>query len=134
MMTAPELPPTPDASMPEHDVHETPAGLEVVRDGAVVARWDDLAQTYTECIDGTDVTRPYREGERTQATARAATRTARENEAAIRARAAAALVANREFLDLVAPTGAQVVAQVRALTRQANALIRLELRDLSGVD
>jgi hypothetical protein len=37
---------------------------------------------------------------------------------------------NEDFLALSPPTQAQVVAQVNALTRQVNALIRLQVPDL----
>jgi len=40
-----------------------------------------------------------------------------------------AIAGNKAFLDLASPTNAQAVAQVRALTRQMTALLRLQLRD-----
>ncbi|MEQ8834263.1 MAG: hypothetical protein RIB67_07435 [Miltoncostaeaceae bacterium] len=49
-------------------------------------------------------------------------------------RAIAALEANAEFLALSPPTQGQVLAQVRALTRQNNALIRLLLGQLDSID
>jgi len=45
-----------------------------------------------------------------------------------------ALVANRTFLDLASPTNAQVLSQVRALTRQNQGLIRLAIGLLDGTD
>lgn len=52
----------------------------------------------------------------------------------LRDRAAAALDANRLFLDDKSPTNAEVLTQVRALTRQNQGLIRLVLNKLDGVD
>ena len=49
-------------------------------------------------------------------------------------RAATALQANRDFLALAAPTNAQTLAQVKALTRQNTAIIRLLLGLLDGTD
>jgi hypothetical protein len=46
---------------------------------------------------------------------------------------ATALSNNRTFLNLSAPTNAQTLAQVRALTRQMNALIRVTRR-IPGID
>ena len=44
-----------------------------------------------------------------------------------------ALIANRAYIAST-PTNAQTVAQIKALSRQINALIRLQLNDLSGTD
>ncbi len=51
-------------------------------------------------------------------------------EVQLRSRAATALNTNRAFLALGSPSNAQVLAQVKALTRQVSALIRLELQAL----
>lgn len=56
------------------------------------------------------------------------------NERTLRAQAANAMAANRAFTELAPPSNAQVIAQVKALSRQVNALIRLELQELSGTD
>lgn len=56
------------------------------------------------------------------------------NERTLRDRAATALANNRDFLAITTPTNAQVVAQVKALTRQVQALIRLQIQDMSGTD
>ncbi len=45
-----------------------------------------------------------------------------------------ALTANRTFLAIATPTNAQTLAQVKALTRQMDALIRLQLNHLDGTD
>jgi len=55
------------------------------------------------------------------------------NRETIRVQARDALVGNRAFLDLASPTNAQTLAQVKALTRQANGLIRLALGALDDV-
>lgn len=49
------------------------------------------------------------------------------NEPALEAKAVQALGINQAYLALASPTNAQNVAQIRALTRQTNALIRLLL-------
>lgn len=56
------------------------------------------------------------------------------NAVSVRQAAAGALDANRSFLAVATPTAAQVAAQVKALTRQNNALIRLVLGQLDGTD
>lgn len=58
-------------------------------------------------------------------------RTNRDN---IHAAANTALANNREYLTLNPPTAAQVGAQVRALTRQVQGLIRLTLNALNVAD
>jgi len=50
---------------------------------------------------------------------------------ALREQAVTALTTNATFLALETPTAAEAVVQVRALTRQTNALIRLVVRALS---
>jgi hypothetical protein len=52
----------------------------------------------------------------------------------LRDRAIGALDTNAAFLALDPPTQAQVLAQVRALTRQSSALIRLSLGYLDSID
>jgi hypothetical protein len=52
------------------------------------------------------------------------------NERTLRDRATQALQANADFLALASPTNAQTLAQVKTLTRECSALIRLLLRKL----
>lgn len=106
--------------------------IQVYRDGHLIARWDDATRTVTRW-DRTGAIleqRPYTAAEHAAATATATQATADANEATLRSRAQTALTTNGEFLALAAPTNAQTLAQVKALTRQASALIRLELRAL----
>lgn len=57
-----------------------------------------------------------------------------DNEQSIRQAAAQALVTNRTYLGVASPTAAQTTAQVKALSRQNNGLIRLLLGLLDGTD
>ena len=56
------------------------------------------------------------------------------NRTTIEQRARDALTANRDFLAVQSPTNAAVLAQVRMLTRECSALIRLMLSELDGTD
>lgn len=56
------------------------------------------------------------------------------NRTTIEGQALNALQANRDFLALATPTNAQVLAQVKALTRQNNGIIRLALNKLDGIN
>ena len=59
---------------------------------------------------------------------------ARKNEATIRDRMRTALAVNDTYIARTSPTNAQTVAQVKALSRQNNAIIRLLLRQLDSVN
>lgn len=56
------------------------------------------------------------------------------NRTTLEQQAATALANNKSFLAIATPTTAQITAQVKALTRQNNALIRLTLGRLDGTD
>lgn len=60
--------------------------------------------------------------------------TAETNDRAIRDQAAQAMVGNRAYVALAAPTAAQTTAQVKALSQQMNALIRLALGQLDATN
>jgi hypothetical protein len=57
-----------------------------------------------------------------------------ENRIALTDRASGALAGNRDFLALASPTQADALAQIKDLTRQNTALIRLILGLLDGTD
>lgn len=93
-------------------------------------QWDDQAQTYTAWNSAGAVTstRAYTADEVVAAGATAAVATSDANRSTIQSRAQAALAANATFLALgPSPSNAQVIAQVRALTRQSTGEIRLLL-------
>ena len=56
------------------------------------------------------------------------------NKKTLEERAIKALESNKAFLALTSPTNAQVLAQVKALTRQVNGVMRLSLNKLGTVD
>ena len=66
------------------------------------------------------------------ADATAAAQTQATNRAALVAKATTALDANATYLARTAPTTAQNTAQIKALTRQVNALIKLTVNDLDS--
>ena len=56
------------------------------------------------------------------------------NDETLRNRATTAMANNRTYLNLTQPANADVVAQVAALTRQMNAVIRLVLQQFDGTN
>lgn len=98
--------------------------------------WDDVVGTYTRWDTAGVVveTRPLTSAESARFAEAAAATTAANNETSLTDRARQALASNATFLNLVAPTNAQNAAQVKALTRQVNALIRLAVRALDSTD
>lgn len=60
--------------------------------------------------------------------------TAEANKATIRQQAATALTNNRTYLAIATPTTAQMRAQIDALTRQNQGIIRLLLNQLDGTN
>lgn len=103
--------------------------------GALVEQWDEGARTYaTYNPDGTvKAARPYTATENAAADAAVSRDAASTNDADLRTKASQALTVNATFLALAAPTNAQTTAQVKALTRETSALIRLTIRALDTV-
>jgi hypothetical protein len=56
------------------------------------------------------------------------------NERTLRQQGEQAIVDNKTFVAITNPTNAQVVAQVKALTRQMNGVMRLALGKFDGTD
>lgn len=106
-----------------------------IYDGDVLSLWwDDASRTFHDYTSGADVSRKYTADENAAADARAEAALEANNNTTLRQQAQNALQNNRDFLALSAPTNAQVLAQVKALTRQNNGIIRLVLHDLTGTD
>lgn len=63
-----------------------------------------------------------------------ATTPEQDNSDTLRQQAATALATNRTYVGLTSPSAAQTTAQVKALSRQNNGLIRLLLGLLDGTD
>jgi len=97
---------------------------------------DDATSTVTRWNDAGVVieTRPYTADETAHAAAEAAETALRTNKRTIEDRAAQALSANATFLAIASPTNAQTLAQVRRLTQECSALIRLALNQLDTTD
>lgn len=102
--------------------------------GHLRAWWNDATRTYTEYDAAGNVTqtRPYGNVENALADAQAVDDTRAGNLLQIFQQAKAAVASNNTFLGIASPTTAQVVAQVQALTRQSNKLIRVVLADIAA--
>jgi hypothetical protein len=105
-------------------------------DGVNVSTWDDTTRTRTiRTVKGVFVsTASYTAADDVAASARAAERTAATNRAILRSRAVTALDTNATYQAIGTPTNPQVVAQVAALTRQNNGIIRLLLGQLDTLN
>ena len=104
--------------------------------GVLRVKWDDDARVMSTYDDKGAQTsqRAYTADENRQADARVALSSAVINKDALLVKAANALSVNATFLAIASPTTAQAVTQVKALTRQVNAIIKLLVNDLSNTD
>lgn len=111
--------------------------IEVFSSGVLRERWDNTARQYTAWNSAGVQTeqRAYTADENTRADAEALKQSAEANSDSLKSKARSAVTNNNTFLAIASPTNAQVVAQVKALTRQNNALIKLilgEFTDMTG--
>lgn len=102
--------------------------------GILRQQWNDNTRQYSEWdADGVlleGMPRPYTDEENSLADINATVEAQENNRQELLTKARTALTANANFLALASPTNAQVLAQVKMLTREATALIKLELNDL----
>ncbi|MEI5520650.1 hypothetical protein WB388_08550 [Streptomyces brasiliscabiei] len=103
------------------------------RDTSIVERWDEPSRTYRCYEHGLlTVERPFTAAEEQWAQRLVAEQARNAARSELLSRARAAVAANRTYLDRVAAgtaTNADHIAQVPALTRQMQALIRLVVAD-----
>lgn len=98
--------------------------------------------TEVDALDGTVIERDFTPEEKAQRTAdqqanaaaKAITDALDGNRVTLTDRATSALDLNRDYLEIATPTNAQISAQVKALTRQSSALIRLLTDALDATD
>jgi hypothetical protein len=115
-----------------------PRSVDYVKviDGNGITRqwWDDATRTYHEYDEASveTLTRAYATQENADADARTAAATRATNLQKIYAAMTNARANNTTFLGIASPTNAQVVAQVQALTRQNNGLMRVVYGILNG--
>jgi hypothetical protein len=103
----------------------------------VLRKWgDDGSRTVKEynAAGALTSTRPYTAAENADADAAAAVALGRMNRATIESQVAAAITANKAYVALANPTTAQTTAQVKALSRQLNGVMRLLTGQLDAAD
>lgn len=98
----------------------------------LVREWDDESRTFHDYE--ADETRPYTPAENAEADQRAAEQNANDNYENLMTKAAAAIQNNRDYLAISSPTNAQNAQQVKSLTRQMTALIRIVTKQLDTTE
>lgn len=109
---------------------------DIFEGGMLRERYDDATRSYVKYTDKgvQESSRPYTAKENAEADARAQVNVITANRTAIETQAATTLAANKAFVGIASPTNAQSAAQVKALTRQVNGIIRLVLGKLDASD
>jgi hypothetical protein len=104
--------------------------------GRLRQRWDDTTRLYTAWNEAGVQTeqRPYTSQEQSEADGRVAAQALSANRDSMREKARQAVTSNNNYLALNSPNNSQNLAQIRSLTRQINALIKLEFDDVSSSD
>jgi hypothetical protein len=108
----------------------------VYQNGVLREKWDDVARAYTawNAAGAQTSTRAYTAAENAAADAEAARRIGTSNKVTIESQVAAAITANKAYVALASPTNAQTTAQVKALSRQVNGVMRLLTGQLDATD
>lgn len=108
----------------------------IIIDGVLREEWDDIARVYSRWDAAGELlaSRVFNEEEHAAADEHAERTNAQANRLALVASAQTALVNNRDFLAIPAPTNVQVLAQTKALSRQSNGVIRMLLGQLDATD
>lgn len=99
--------------------------IDIYLDNVLIERWDDGTYTHTDFTTSPATQRPYTAQEKTDADARTLDANRQANLATLYSRMATARSTNTTFLGLTSPTNAQVVAEVQALARQNNGIMRV---------
>lgn len=104
------------------------------RAGVLIREDDDAARTVTTWDnDGSNMrARPYTADENLRADRDAAGETLTTNENSIRDKLRQALETNNAYLAIATPTAGQTTAQVKALSRMVNGLIRVAYRSFES--
>ena len=98
--------------------------------GPVVARWDTTAGRVQFFLPDGSFLGP----ERDMTTSELSAHRAQDNEEALIAKASGAVSNNITFLADANVTQAEAVVQLQKLTKQVNALIKLQVRDFANTD